>query len=143
MLGRVEVYLPGTHQSMQGVFELVFDVCVPGLRLEGLGPQVLQGIAAPQLSREQLVDLILTGGMVLNPIGRLDLPFDGGRHTSHLLCIAGHAYIGGGHLQGRTWCQLRIWHDRRAAARRCPEHHQHEGHHAECPCCASSLVNGR
>jgi hypothetical protein len=49
MLGRVEIYLPGTHQLVQCVFELVFDVRVPGLRLEGLGPQVLQGIAAPQL----------------------------------------------------------------------------------------------
>ena len=37
-LGRLEGELPGTHQSVQCVFELVFDVCIPRLRLEGLGP---------------------------------------------------------------------------------------------------------
>jgi hypothetical protein len=48
-LRRVEGQLPRTDQSVQLVFQAVFDVRVPGPRLVGLGPQVRQGMAAPRL----------------------------------------------------------------------------------------------
>src|SRR5215831_13518694 len=58
-----------------------------------------------------MINFIIARGMVLNPVRRIDLPFDGCRNAAHLLRIARHANIAGGDLQGRTWRQLRIWHE--------------------------------
>src|SRR5579875_2807378 len=79
-----QIHLATTHLPMQLVFELIFNMGVPGVRDVRLRPQIFDAIGAAKLQTDQVVYLILAGAMMIDAILLVNLPLHLNGHISYL-----------------------------------------------------------
>ena len=92
-LGRCQVEMPLAHFGMQTIFQRIFDVGVPGLREIGLRPEIFYRIGAAKLQADKMVNLVLSGLVLRNPISGVDLTLDADGDVADFFAVAGNADI--------------------------------------------------
>ena len=88
-LGTTKTDLATTHESVQMILENVLAVEVSVRVIIQLGPQVANRVAPAKFERDEMVDLILPGGVMSDAVFRVDLVLLGLGNVAHAGRITG------------------------------------------------------